>query len=151
VFTRQVHEFAVTPADLWAAITSTVHYQAWWPWLREFDGSDFDDGSTWSCTVRSPLLYSVRFQVSLHQVDAPSGVAATVSGDIEGYATLAIEPVPGGSVLRLTSHLTPVRPLLRRLSRVAPPLTRWGHDRVIRTGLRRFGQEALDEQGSSDR
>ncbi|CAN5619898.1 hypothetical protein BH23ACT3_BH23ACT3_22900 [soil metagenome] len=149
--TRRVHEFAVEPARLWAAITSTGRYQAWWPWLREFDGSEFDHGSTWSCTIRSPLLYSVRFRVSLDHVDAPSGVAATVSGDIEGHANIAIEAVPGGSALWLTSHLAPVRPLLRHLSRVAPRVTRWGHDRVIRTGLRRFGRHAFDDRGSPDR
>jgi hypothetical protein len=149
--TRHVHQFAAQPPDLWAAITSTGSYQTWWPWVREFDGTDFDEDSTWSCTLRSPLLYSVRFQVRLHHVDAPSGVTATVSGDIEGHATIAIEPVAGGSALRLTSHLTPVRPLLRRLSRLAPPVARWGHDQVIRAGLRRFERLALDPDELGDR
>jgi hypothetical protein len=58
--------------------------------------------------------------------------------------------VSGGSVLRLTSELTPVRPLLRRIGRVAPWVSRWGHDRVLHTGLRRFTHAALGQHGRSD-
>ena len=154
VVTDHRHEFTCPPDAVWAALTATDRYPTWWPWLKEFDGTSVTQGSTWRCAVRSPLGFTVRFSVALEAVDPPSCVHASVSGDIEGTATIALAPSgPGsgagsasGTRLRLTSHLVPVRPLLRRLARLAPAIATWGHDRILASGIDSFRTHALHDR-----
>jgi uncharacterized protein YndB with AHSA1/START domain len=140
VVTDRRHEFAHPPADVWAALTATERYPTWWRWLREFDGTDVSPGAVWRCAVRSPLGYTVRFRVTLDLVEAPTRVRASVSGDIDGTAAITLTPAPqgAGTELRITSHLVAVRPLLRRLTGLTPAIARWGHDRVMASGIESF-------------
>lgn len=136
--TDRLHAFAPAPERLWRLLSATDRYRSWWPWLREFDGAGLTGDSVWTCAVRAPLGYLVRFQVTLHDVEFPHFVAATISGDIEGTARIEVTPNGTGSTLRLTTRLSPTRPLLRSLTRIAPPVARWCHDRVLRSGIHRF-------------
>ncbi|MEA2827840.1 MAG: hypothetical protein QOG43_2279 [Actinomycetota bacterium] len=136
--------FAAGPADLWSALTSVDRYPAWWPWLRRFQGVTFTDGAHWRCAVRAPLLYRVRFEVVLSDVVAGRSAAAAVTGDIAGHARLDVRPADdGGSELRLQSTLASRRWLLRAIARLAPPVARFGHDRLLDTGVRQFRQRAF--------
>ena len=136
--------FPVEPAALWTALTSVDRYQSWWPWLRRFDGTSFTEGARWRCAVRAPLGYPVRFEVVLSDVVAGRSATATVSGDIAGPARLEVRPADGGgSRLRLQSTLASKRWLLRAIARLAPPVARFGHDRLLATGVRQFRSEAL--------
>lgn len=148
--------FEAGSAAVWAAVTRVDHYRAWWPWLREFDGTQFAEGVRWRCAVRPPLPYTVHLAVTLVEVVAGRSVRARVDGDVVGWAhlTLGDTPIGGaedgvaagaGCELRLVSRLTPERPLLRALSIAAPPVARFGHDRVLTTGAHRFGRLALPQ------
>jgi hypothetical protein len=118
-------------------------YQAWWPWLRSFDGTDLEAGQTWSAVIQPPLPYRLRFEIHLAEVDAPHRARAEVTGDIEGVAVIEIASVPGGSELHLISELAPARPVLEAMSRLAGPIARFGHGWVLDTGLRQFRERAL--------
>ncbi|HVF13289.1 MAG TPA: hypothetical protein VM942_01750 [Acidimicrobiales bacterium] len=136
--------FTVGQEALWAALTSVDRYRHWWPWLRRFDGGSFSEGARWRCAVRSPLLYPVRFDVVLDEVIAGRSASASVFGDIAGQARLDVSLVEGGSQLRLVSTLASDRRLLRLIFRLAPPVARFGHDRLLATGLRQFRDRAFD-------
>ncbi|TVR26126.1 MAG: hypothetical protein EA389_06610 [Ilumatobacter sp.] len=154
VVTDRRLQFTCPPDVVWAALTATDRYPTWWPWLKEFDGTGVSQGSTWRCAVRSPLGYTVRFNIALEAVDPPNCVQACVSGDIEGTASIALAPSaagPGadsapGARLQLTSQLVPVRPLLRHLTRLAPAIARWGHDRILASGIDSFRTHAFHDR-----
>jgi uncharacterized protein YndB with AHSA1/START domain len=135
--------FAADPATVWDAMAATDRYRTWWPWLRRFDAGDLRAGERWTCEVRPPMPYAVRFVVVLDEVVAPTRVASTIEGDIVGSAVLALAPGDPGSELRLTSELAPGNTLLRSLGALARPLARFGHDWVITTGARQFERAAL--------
>lgn len=138
------YRFPVPPEELWAAFGRTGEYRAWWPWLRGLEGAEFVEGATWRCEVQPPLPYSLRFDLTLEEVEAPRFVTASVSGDIAGHAAIDVTAAPGGSELRLVATLGPDSAMLRTIARVAHPLVRFGHDWVIDTGLRQFRRRALE-------
>jgi uncharacterized protein YndB with AHSA1/START domain len=145
--------FDEPPERLWAALTEVDGYQRWWPWLAdlEVDGG-FDVGASWRCQVRPPLPYSVRFALTLQEVEPPRFAVATIAGDIEGHASLDLTPRPGGGTdLRLVSVLQSANRTLRLLADLGPPVVRFGHDWVLDTGLRQFRERALGSEGNGER
>jgi hypothetical protein len=140
-------EFAVDAAALWSALTAVDRYRQWWPWLRRFDGRSFSEGARWRCQLRSPLLYPVRFEVLLDEVVERRWAAATIAGDICGHARLDVTPLGDGSRLRLVSALAPRSRVLRTITRLAPPIAQFGHDRLLDTGVGQFGAQALGRYG----
>ena len=119
------------PAQVWAALEQVDRYQAWWPWLRSFDARTLSAGDTWSCTVQPPLPYRVRFTIELGAVSHRRPVQATVAGDVAGAARIDLEPHPAGTVLALSADLHAASRWLRLVERWAPPVARFGHDRII--------------------
>lgn len=109
-------------ATVWAAVTRTDRYRQWWPWLHEFDGSEFDVGARWRCVVKPPLPYTLHFDVVLTEVVDGDVVRARIEGDITGWATLTGIDVEAGCELRLTSELCPANPALRLVTRLARPV-----------------------------
>jgi uncharacterized protein YndB with AHSA1/START domain len=139
----QRHHFDATPDQLWTAMTSTDRFRSWWPWLRRFDASGVARGDVWTATVQPPLPYRVSFDLLLTEVRPPHLVAVDVTGDIEGSARLEVRQNASGSELHFTSELTPTSSLLRTVARLAPPLARYGHEWVLKTGLDQFRSRAL--------
>lgn len=135
---------------VWAALADADRYADWWPFLRGLDtGEGFVDGAVWTCAVRPPLPYSVRFRVHLVRIVPGRSVRAAVSGDVTGDATLEVSPEGDSTALALRSELRPSRPLLRGLSLVARPVARWGHDAVLDQGVERMVRLGVDGSSSS--
>jgi|SRR6187455_1904868 hypothetical protein len=137
------YAFAASADEVWSALTRVDQYATWWPWLVQFDGTDFDVGSRWRCTVRAPLRYSVHFDIELLEVEPARRAAAEVAGDISGTATLTVIPVDRGGVdhgseLRLVSDLASSVGLVATVDRFAPRLAKASHNWVLDTGLRQF-------------
>ncbi len=143
VCSDRTFRFAVGPDALWSALTDVKAYRQWWPWLRRFDGDSFSTGARWRCSVRSPLLYPVRFDVVLDEVVAGRSATATVTGDMAGHARLDVTAVEGASQLRIVSSLTSEGRLLKVIARLAPTVARSGHDRLLDQGVRQFRTRAL--------
>ena len=131
--------------ELWSRLQDVDSYPQWWPWLREFDGTDLVAGAAWHCTVQPPLPYRVRFVVHLDTVDPPHTVAASVTGEIVGTARLTTAAAGDGSALRLVADLGPQRQALRLMSAAFRPLVRFGHDWILDTGARQFGERARSD------
>jgi uncharacterized protein YndB with AHSA1/START domain len=150
------YAFAASADEVWSALTRVDEYAQWWPWLVEFDGSDFRLGSRWRCKVRAPLRYSVRFEIELAEVATAERAAATVTGDISGVATLTLSPSEGeaserGSELRLVSDLTSNVGLVATVDRFMPRLAEASHHWVLDTGLRQFCERNGLGAGSAGR
>lgn len=66
-------------------------------------------------------------------------------GDIEGDATLTLEPTEAGCTARLRSQLAPADPMLRGVGAAARPVIEWGHDWVLDQGQQQFVSAALGQ------
>jgi hypothetical protein len=124
-------------------MTRVDRYTTWWPWLRDFDAIELKSGARWQCRVHPPLPYSLRLVVTIEEVVPETSVEATVTGDIEGSATLLLLDTADGSEARLTSALAPRSRALQVIARAAFPVVRFGHDWVLDTGARQFRDRAL--------
>jgi hypothetical protein len=132
------YAFAAPADDVWSALTRVDEYAHWWPWLVDFDGTDFSVGSQWQCTVRTPLRYSVHFDIELVEVEAAERASAKVTGDISGAATLTLASVDHGSELHLVSDLASTVGLVATIDRFVPRLAEASHHWILDTGLRQF-------------
>ena len=143
VHSDRSYHFAHPPGAVWAAIGRVESFQDWWPWLRRFEATGLVRGDRWACTIRPPVPYALELTVTLDEVEEPSRIEATVSGDISGHATVSLDPVADGTRVRLVSSLRPTGQPLRAVTRLAPWLARFGHDWVLDTGLGQFRRRAL--------
>lgn len=136
--------FDVGSAALWDAIAVVEDYRRWWPWLRGFEANGLVAGDTWSCVVQPPLPYTIRFRVSIDEVEPQRLVSASVDGDVTGSARLEIGERDDGCDARLVSALSPGNGALRLVARFASPIARFGHDWVLDSGAHQFVARAVD-------
>ena len=146
ITTEHRYPLPIGPEAMWALISDVEAYRSWWVWLRRFDAQALAAGENWRCEVQPPLPYIVRFGITIEELDAPRLVRATVTGDVVGTATLQVEPADDneeGCVATLASSLAPGNALLRLVSRLTPPVARFGHDWVLDSGARQFITRAI--------
>lgn len=130
------------PRRAWDALTHVEDYQRWWPWLRRFDADALADGERWRARIRVLMPWSLRLDLHLVAVEAPERVEAEIGGDIEGTAVITLDATTEGASIRLRSDLAPRRRLLRAVNRVAPPVSRRLHDRVVDRAFRQFAERS---------
>jgi uncharacterized protein YndB with AHSA1/START domain len=125
--------FAVPPEQVWAAIEELDQFQRWWGWLAELivDGDGLRTGSVLRGTVAPPLPYRMRLRVELDRCVPPRLIDASVHGDLEGEAHLRLDPEPPGTAAEVAWTIEMMQRPMRLAARVAPPVLRWGHDRVV--------------------
>ncbi|MGA2522155.1 MAG: SRPBCC family protein, partial [Acidimicrobiales bacterium] len=90
---------AAPPTAVWGSIERGDRFESWWAWLREFriDGGRLEDGAVLHGVVSPPVPYEMRIRVVLEHCLAPHRIDATVHGDLEGPATLLLEPRGDGT------------------------------------------------------
>jgi hypothetical protein len=142
--------FPIPPDELWATVSRTDEYPAWWSWLRDFDtdgaADGLHEGATARCVIRAPLPYALRFTVEVERVVEAALVDTRIRGDLEGPARLEIGPGEDSDTCtaRLAWSLQLRDPVLRRFALVGRPAMAWAHDRVVEVGVRQFEQRALE-------
>ncbi len=134
---------AAPPPVVWGSIERGDRFESWWAWLREFriEGGRLEDGAVLHGVVSPPVPYQMRIRVVLEQCTASSRIDATVHGDLEGNATLLLEPDGDGTEATVAWTIEMMQRPMRLAARVAHPVLRWGHDRVVDAtvdGYRRF-------------
>lgn len=128
---------------MWSLVSDTAAFPRLWPWLRSFEPAPLERGATTHCAIGAPLPYLVRLRIEVVDLIPERLVVVDVNGDLRGPARLEIGPTPLGSSARLVWDLELCRPLLRRAARVAAPVLRWGHNRVVDRGVEQFRRAAL--------
>jgi carbon monoxide dehydrogenase subunit G len=125
--------FDATPNALWDSIQHSERFEGWWAWLREFrlEGPGLEAGAVLHGVVSPPVPYTMRIRVVLDHCTRPSRIDATVHGDLAGTAHLVLEPTPDGSCAEVSWTIEMTQRAMRLAARLAPPLMRWGHDRVV--------------------
>ena len=137
------YRFEASPEELWERFGDVSAFRSWWPWLRRFDAAALAPGERWGCTVQPPLPYTLRFTITIGEVEELRRIEASVAGDIHGTATLEVAEVDDGAEIHLRSQLAPSNRYLRTVAKVAAPVVRFGHDWVLDMGARQFRTKAL--------
>lgn len=122
------------PADeFWQVIEDFEQFQEWWPWLEGLisDRPGIVAGNVLRATIVPPVPYSVRLRVRFEACERPSLAVATISGDLRGRASLSFDEQSGGTRVRAAWTLDAASTAMRVAAKVARPLMRWGHDRVV--------------------
>jgi uncharacterized protein YndB with AHSA1/START domain len=140
---HRTYRFPVPPAAVWSSIEDVEHYPAWWGgWLGHFrvSGDGLKAGSVLDGTVSPPLPYRMHVQVTLDQYRPPERIEATVGGDLTGDALLVVTRAGTGSAVEVAWTIEMRQRAMRAVARVAYPLLRWGHDRVVEATVAGFRQ-----------
>jgi carbon monoxide dehydrogenase subunit G len=137
---RGQHDFATRPDVLWATLEHVERFEGWWPWLQDFrlEGDGLTAGSVLHGVVAPPLPYRMRVRVELTACVRPVTIEAVVAGDLVGVASLAMRPAGVGTAVDAAWTVEMMQAPMRLASRVAYPLLRWGHDRVVDVTVARF-------------
>jgi uncharacterized protein YndB with AHSA1/START domain len=137
---RREFRFAVPPARVWDAIEREDQFEGWWSWLEEFrlDGGTLQEGAVLHGSVVPPLPYRMRVRVEVVRCERPALIDATVHGDLEGEARLRVRPDGNGSGVEVAWTVEMMQIPMRMASRVAYPLLKWGHDRVVEITVASF-------------
>jgi uncharacterized protein YndB with AHSA1/START domain len=132
--------FPVPPAEVWAAIERLDQFERWWGWLGELqvDGAGLRTGSVLRGTVAPPLPYRMRLEVELTRCVKARLIDAAVTGDLAGPARLRLRREGEGTLADVSWSLEMRQLPMRLAARVAYPLLRWGHDRVVEATVRGF-------------
>ena len=132
--------FAVPPAVVWASIEQTDDFERWCGWLGDFhlDGSGLQAGSVLVGIVAPPLPYRMRVRVVLEDCVKPESINATVHGDLEGTAHLTLLSDHDSTIVTAAWTIEMMQRSMRLADRVAHPLLRWGHDRVVDATVESF-------------
>jgi len=135
--------FPVTPAVLWSAMERFDQFEHWWGWLGDLqiEGDGLREGSRLVGTVAPPLPYRMSVQVELQRCDPGRSIDAAVRGDLSGPAHLLMYPTPAGTETEVSWSLEMLQLPMRMAARVAYPLLRWGHDRVVEATVNGFRRQ----------
>lgn len=139
--------FDLDPTDLWARLEEVGEFEGWWPWLTQFrlEGDGLSSGTVLHGVVTPPLPYRMRLRVELARCEPARAVDARVDGDLTGEARLRMHPDAGGTRAEVAWTVEMQQPAMRLASRMAHPVLRWGHDRVVEitvAGFRRRVESA---------
>jgi len=137
--------FPVLPGELWDTVEQLERFGTWWSWLQDFtsDTGELVAGNVLHGTVVPPVPYRLRLDVRLETCQRPRLLEAAVDGDLRGTATIVLAPLRDGTQVTAWWSLELVSTPLRVAARVAYPVVRWGHDRVVDLAVSGFSRRAL--------
>jgi uncharacterized protein YndB with AHSA1/START domain len=140
---RARFSFPVPPHQLWAAVERLDQFERWWGWLGELhvEGPGLRDGTVLRGTVSPPLPHRIRVEVELQRCVPGQLIDARVRGDLYGHAHLRLQPDGDGTVTDVVWSLEMRQGPMRIGARLAYPLLRWGHDRVVDATVSSFRRQ----------
>jgi hypothetical protein len=139
--------FPVSVAQLWATMARVDCYSSWWSWLDEFsaEGAGLAQGTVLHGIVVPPLPYRMRLDVVLEDCVPERSISALVHGDLEGAARLTFDGDDAETRAHATWRIEMMQRPMRMAARIAPPLLRWGHDRVVEATVDGFRRHVVEE------
>jgi hypothetical protein len=143
---RSVWHVCASPAVVYDVLSDIANYPEWWPEIRSATKVDEECGEL---ICRSFLPFDIVVQVRHSIRNQQAGLLrATLSGDLEGFASWEIIGRDGGTDLVFDQEVVVNKPLLRRLVLIAKPFFRGNHDLMMRGGLKGLKQ-VLQERTAS--
>ncbi len=124
----RVFELAFHPED----------FSTWWPAVKVSqlleEGNEKGVGTRAAYTLRSPLLYSMRFVTTTVEVQRPSRIHTLVRGDLVGTGTYILEGDEDRTNVRFVWSVSTTKTWMNLLAPLARPVFVWAHQRVMQAG-----------------
>jgi carbon monoxide dehydrogenase subunit G len=132
--------FAESPPAVWSALEDVQQFERWFGCLGQFhiEGDGLQAGSVVVGTVSPPLPYRIQLRLELERCVPEQLIDAKVHGDLEGDGHLRLSPWGTGTEAHMAWTIEMMQQSMRAAARVAYPVLRWGHDRVIEITLNEF-------------
>lgn len=131
----------VLTADIDAVFELLMHpedFSNWWPSVKKSrlieQGDQNGVGKRAGYYLKSPLLYSMRFDARTTEVSRPHRIHGLVRGDLVGTGTYTLEKVAQGTKVSFSWHVSTTRTWMNFVAPVAKPLFVWAHHSVMREG-----------------
>jgi hypothetical protein len=125
--------FPVSVARLWATMVEVDLFSSWWGWLHDFsvEGNGVEHGAVLHGVVEPPLPYRMRLAVVVDECVPEQRITAFVHGDLDGVARITFDGNDAQACAHAEWTLEMMQRPMRMAARIAHPLMRWGHDRVV--------------------
>jgi hypothetical protein len=88
-----------------------------------------------------PLPYPRRLRVGRVACEPPRSIDVLLQGDTVGQARLVLEPDGDGPRASVAWTIEMLQRPMRAAARVAAPVLRWGHDRVVDVTVAEFRRQ----------
>ena len=123
---------------VWDVLADVEAWPQWWPAVvavRELNpGDERRVGSSYRVRWRAPVGYTVEFDFTVDEVDAPRRMAGRASGELEGTGVWSLFEEDGATAVIYDWRVRATRPWMRALGPLPRPVFRWSHDRVMAGG-----------------
>ena len=124
--------------QVYEVLSHPEEFEMWWPSVTRSalisEGHADGVGARARYTIRSPLLYTMTFDLKTIEVERPSRLRMVVRGDLVGTGTFLLEPAGTGTRVRFNWHVATTKRWMNSAAIVAKPVLAWAHDRVMLEG-----------------
>ena len=113
-------------------------YSSWWPSVNNSrlieEGDDEGVGAKAAYSIRSPLGYSMHFEMTALEVDRPNRIHSLARGDLIGTGTHIFEPRGDNTAVTYLWYVSTTQRWMNVVAPLAKPLFVWAHHHVMREG-----------------
>lgn len=113
-------------------------FSNWWPSVKNSrlleEGNADGVGTRAAYSIRSPLGYSMKFDVKSVEVDRPKRIHSVVRGDLIGTGTYLLESVEMMTHVRFNRYVSTTKSWMNLVAGFAKPLLVWAHHSVMSEG-----------------
>ncbi|MDX2099066.1 MAG: SRPBCC family protein [Leptolyngbyaceae cyanobacterium bins.59] len=129
---------------VWQAIVDYDRLPVWWKAVAEVRqlqaGDDSGVGTIWYMKWKTPLSYTLAFELRTTQVDAPTLLELTAVGEVEGTGRWELVAAPEGTLVKYFWNVRTTKAWMNLLAAFVRPLLQWNHNAVMRQGAEGLAQ-----------
>ncbi|GHA19178.1 SRPBCC family protein [Oceanisphaera arctica] len=124
--------------EVYRAIGQPLHWPHWWQGLRRVEAlgsyNERGTGRVYRYHWRSPLGYSLCFDIRVTRLYAPWLIVGQASGDVEGWGCWQLSEAAGITRVRYRWRVRTTRRWMNLTAPLARPLFVWSHDAMMHNG-----------------
>jgi uncharacterized protein YndB with AHSA1/START domain len=137
---RKDHFFDAPPARIWALVEEPELFPRMWPWMKQprLVAERVEPGAVLSFVIDPPFPYRMSVKATFTDVREERSVAADISGDLEGTASMQLRAHDGGTTATVAWKVEIKQRRMRVAARLARPLLIRGHNWAVEVALRGF-------------
>lgn len=124
--------------QVFEVLSHPEEFESWWPCVTRsalVSEGDLDGvGARSRYTIKSPLLYTMTFDLKAIEAERPNRLRTVVRGDLVGTGTFLLEAAGTGTRIRFNWHVATTKTWMNAAAVLAKPMLAWAHDRVMLEG-----------------
>lgn len=131
--------------NVWKLIYDSEKWPEWWPSVVEvkeiYTGDSSGIGSIRSYKMRSPMLYTLSFKLTLTEREDLKLLKGNASGDLEGTGAWFISESYGVTDVQCHWRVSTTKWWMNSFAFVLKPLFRYNHSAVMKDGGHSLGKK----------